>query len=80
MPGSPKMISTTMVPPMSAPMLSPATVSNVRLDGRSAWRQSTRRFVIPFDFGHEDEVLLQRRDHVAAQQAHVGRDLRRPPG
>ena len=50
MPGSPKMTSITTVPPMSAPTLRPATVSSVRLDGRSAWRQRTRRLVMPFAF------------------------------
>ena len=35
---------------MSVPTLSPATVSSVRLEGRRAWRHSTRRGDTPFDF------------------------------
>ncbi len=44
------MVSTTIAPPISAPTLSPATVSRVRLDGRSAWRKSTRLGLMPFAF------------------------------
>ena len=69
------MRSMTTAPPMSVPTLRPATVSSVRLDGRSAWRQRMRRVADALALRHQDEVLLQRRDHVAAQQAHVDRDL-----
>ena len=48
MPGMTKMTSTTTAPPMSVPKLRPATVSRVRLDGRSAWRQRMRRSEMPF--------------------------------
>ena len=59
---------------MRVPTLSPATVSSVRLDGRSVAPQDplVGDALRP---GHLDEVLLERRHHVAAQQAHVHRDL-----
>ena len=79
-PGSPKIPSMTTAPPMSVPTLRPATVSSVRLDGRSACRHRMRRVADALALRHGDEVLLQRRDHVAAQQAHVDRDLARPRG
>ena len=49
MPGIEKMTSTMIAPPIRVPTLSPATVSSVRLDGRRAWRHSTRRGDIPLD-------------------------------
>ncbi len=48
-PGMLKMTSITTAPPMSVPTLRPATVISVRLEGRSAWRQSTRMLLMPFD-------------------------------
>ena len=49
-PGMPKITSTTIAPPMSVPTLRPATVSSVRLDGRSAWRNRMRRLGTPLAF------------------------------
>ena len=49
MPGIWKITSTATAPPMSVPKLRPATVSSVRLDGRSAWRQRMRLSDRPFD-------------------------------
>ena len=70
----------TTAPPISAPTLRPATVSSVRLDGRSAWRHRMRVLADALALRHQDEVLLQRRDHVAAQQPHVDRDLAQRQG
>ena len=42
--------SITIEPPIRAPTLRPATVSSVRLDGRSAWRQRMRPSLMPLDF------------------------------
>ncbi len=49
-------------------------MSRVRLDGRSACRHRMRLSESPLALRHGDVVLLQRGDHVAAQQAHVHRD------
>ena len=49
MPGMLKMTSTTTAPPIRVPTFSPATVSSVRLDGRRAWRHSTRWSEMPLD-------------------------------
>ena len=48
MPGRPKIRSMTIAPLIRAPTLRPATVSSVRLDGRRAWRNRTRRAGMPF--------------------------------
>ena len=49
-PGSWNRNSMTSAPPISAPKLSAATVSSVKLEGRSACRQRMRVFVRPLDF------------------------------
>ena len=75
MPGMLKMYSITTAPPMSVPTLRPATVSSVRLDGPQRVAPQDAAVGDALGLGHEDEVLLQRGDHVAAQQPHVDRDL-----
>ena len=74
-PGSPNRNSTSTAPEISWPTLRPASVSSENDDGRRAWPEQhppRRQALGP---GDRDEVLLQRRDHVAAQEAGVDRDL-----
>ncbi len=47
-PGSVKIASITMAPPMRVPTLMPATVSNEKLDGRSACRSRMRHVGRPW--------------------------------
>ena len=70
-PGIAKKYSTMTEPPMRVPKLMPNTVSSENDDGRSACRSRMCQVGQALGAGHEHEVLLQRGDEVAAEQARV---------